>query len=524
MLNLSQSSLMVEGCLRGIMNSQEGKSFEEIVGYAKYVMGENKIAKLDEEVYKPDVEVGVDSIVDILISNMEMKWTEDDVYKIEEKDLFTDISKMNERHIVKVNNELGRKRTQPKAENKQQKAESKKAAEQKQEAKEEKQPKQEAKEEKKAEEQPKQEAKTDSFRDILIKVNDELVRKRREEAKQKAESKKVDEQKQEAKEEKKAEEPKQEAKEEKKAETKEQPKAENKQQKAEEPKQEAKEEKKAETKDIRQKLIDLINCKTIYNLIPNQEKGSFEEFKKQNQEIELEKIEDTNVLEMIDLIKEMSDRQYDKFKNNIHNAKSEQDILKAISEIEMDIIAEKARTFEGFISVIKDEFKIKNLTEDEMLTMYDIFYKAVEDNEAINDALDKALDRINQKVNQKINRIEKDKSINESEERWLRYFHLNLKNKKRGTMKAFLYKKCELYENAFGGNLNPNNLCMKLNDIDNILGCNLSPCGTLINNDIIMRSVATYIKDRLDKDNMSNKNMRDLIDRLPQFEDIVING
>ena len=23
-------------------------------------------------------------------------------------------------------------------------------------------------------------------------------------------------------------------------------------------------------------------------------------------------------------------------------------------------------------------------------------------------------------------------------------------------MKAFLYKKCELYENAFGGNLNPN--------------------------------------------------------------------
>ena len=496
MLNLNQSSLMVEGCLRGIMNSQQDKNFEEIVGYAKYVMGENKIAKLDEEVYKPDVEVGVDSIVDILISNMEMKWTEDDVYKIEEKDLFTDISKMNERHIVKVNNELGRKRTQPKAENKQQKAESKKAAEQKQEAKEEKQPKQEAKEEKKAEEQPKQEAKTDSFRDILIKVNDELVRKRREEAKQKAESKKVDEQKQEAKEEKKA----------------------------EEPKQEAKEEKKAETKDIRQKLIDLINCKTIYNLIPNQEKGSFEEFKKQNQEIELEKIEDTNVLEMIDLIKEMSDHQYDKFKNNIHNAKSEQDILKAISEIEMDIIAEKARTFEGFISVIKDEFKIKNLTEDEMLTMYDIFYKAVEDNEAINDALDKALDRINQKVNQKINRIEKDKSINESEERWLRYFHLNLKNKKRGTMKAFLYKKCELYENAFGGNLNPNNLCMKLNDIDSILGCNLSPCGTLINNDIIMRSVAGYLKDKLNKDNMSNKNMRDLIDRLPQFEDIVING
>ena len=496
MLNLNQSSLMIEGSLRGILSSQEGKSFEELISFSKYIMEENKVAKLSEEIYKPDVEMNVDGIVDILITNIEMKWTEDDVYKIEEKDLFTDISKMNERHIVKVNNELGRKRTQPKAENKQQKAESKKAAEQKQEAKEEKQPKQEAKEEKKAEEQPKQEAKTDSFRDILIKVNDELVRKRREEAKQKAESKKVDEQKQEAKEEKKA----------------------------EEPKQEAKEEKKAETKDIRQKLIDLINCKTIYNLIPNQEKGSFEEFKKQNQEIELEKIEDTNVLEMIDLIKEMSDHQYDKFKNNIHNAKSEQDILKAISEIEMDIIAEKARTFEGFISVIKDEFKIKNLTEDEMLTMYDIFYKAVEDNEAINDALDKALDRINQKVNQKINRIEKDKSINESEERWLRYFHLNLKNKKRGTMKAFLYKKCELYENAFGGNLNPNNLCMKLNDIDSILGCNLSPCGTLINNDIIMRSVATYIKDRLDKDNMSNKNMRDLIDRLPQFEDIVING
>ena len=51
---------MVEGCLRGIMSSQEGKSFEEIVGYAKYVMEENKIAKLDQEVFKPDVEVGVD--------------------------------------------------------------------------------------------------------------------------------------------------------------------------------------------------------------------------------------------------------------------------------------------------------------------------------------------------------------------------------------------------------------------------------------------------------------------------------
>ena len=82
----------------------------------------------------------------------------------------------------------------------------------------------------------------------------------------------------------------------------------------------------------------------------------------------------------------------------------------------------------------------------------------------------------------------------------------------------------ELYKDAFGGNLNPNNLCMKLNDIDRILGCNLSPCGTLINNDSIMKAVAGYIKDRLDKDNMSNKNMRDLIDRLPQFEDIVING
>ena len=469
MLNLSQSSLMVEGCLRGIMSSQEGKSFEEIVGYAKYVMGENKIAKLDEQVFKPDVEVGVDSIVDILISNIEMKWTEDDIFRIEEKDLFTDISKMNERNIVKVNNELGRKRTQPK----QQKAESKKAENKQQKAEE---TKQEAKEEKKAE--TKQEAKADSFRDILIKVNDELVRKRREEAKQKAESKKA-ETKQEAKEEKKVEqkqpkaenkkvdEPKQEAKEEKKAEG--------------QPKQEAKEEKKAETKDIRQKLIDLINCKTIYNLIPNQEKGSFEEFKKQNQEIELEKIEDTNVLEMIDLIKEMSDDQYNKFKNNIHNAKSEQDILKVISEIEMDIIANKARTFEGFISVIKDEFKIKNLTEDEMLTMYDIFYKAVEDNEAINDALDKALDRINQKVNQKINRIEKDKSINESEERWLRYFHLNLKNKKRGTMKAFLYKKCELYENAFGGNLNPNNLSISANRIHKLLGVSFPPKASLYN-------------------------------------------
>ena len=410
MLNLSQSSLMVEGCLRGIMNSQEGKRFEEIVGYAKYVMGENKIAKLDEEVYKPDVEVGVDSIVDILISNMEMKWTEDDVYKIEEKDLFTDISKMNERHIVKVNNELGRKRTQPKAE-----------------------PKQESKQQK---EQPK-----------------------------------------------------------------------------------------AEPKDIRQKLIDMVNCRSIYDMIPEQEKEgkSFEDFQNEIQKINLDKIEDPNILEMVELISEISDDHYNRLKDAIHNAKSLEDMECAIAKVEKDIILEKASTFEGFKSMLIEDFKVKNLTDEEILTAFDTFVKAINDGE-LDEAIDKALEKVNEKENKKLNRENSNKSINEFEERWSRYFHLNLKNKKRGTMKAFLYKKCELYENAFGGNLNPNNLCMKLNDIDSILGCNLSPCGTLINNDIIMRSVATYIKDRLDKDNMSNKNMRDLIDRLPQFEDIVING
>ena len=110
MLNLNQSSLMIEGSLRGILSSQEGKSFEEIISFSKYIMEENKVAKLSEEIYKPDVEMNVDGIVDILITNIEMKWTEDDVYKIEEKDLFTDISKMNERNAVKVNNELARKR------------------------------------------------------------------------------------------------------------------------------------------------------------------------------------------------------------------------------------------------------------------------------------------------------------------------------------------------------------------------------------------------------------------------------
>ena len=144
MLNLNQSSLMIEGSLRGILSSQEGKSFEEIISFSKYIMEENKVAKLSEEIYKPDVEMNVDGIVDILITNIEMKWTEDDIFKIEESELFNDITKMNERNAVKVNNELARKRIR----DAKQKAESKKVDEQKQ-------PKQEkAKEEKKAE--PKQ--------------------------------------------------------------------------------------------------------------------------------------------------------------------------------------------------------------------------------------------------------------------------------------------------------------------------------------------------------------------------------
>ena len=205
MLNLNQSSLMIEGSLRGILSSQEGKSFEEIISFSKYIMEENKVAKLSEEIYKPDVEMNVDGIVDILITNIEMKWTEDDIFKIEESELFNDITKMNERNAVKVNNELARKRIR----DAKQKAESKKVDEQKQ-------PKQQQPKEEKKAEQNKQEPKTDSFRDILIKINDELARKRREEAKQKDESKKVDKQKQQPKEEKKAEQTKQQPKEEKK--------------------------------------------------------------------------------------------------------------------------------------------------------------------------------------------------------------------------------------------------------------------------------------------------------------------
>ena len=38
MLNLNQSSLMIEGSLRGILSSQEGKSFEEIISFSKYII------------------------------------------------------------------------------------------------------------------------------------------------------------------------------------------------------------------------------------------------------------------------------------------------------------------------------------------------------------------------------------------------------------------------------------------------------------------------------------------------------
>ena len=343
MLNLNQSSLMIEGCLRGIMNSQQGKSFEDIISYAKYIMEENKIAKLNEEVYKPDVEVGVDSIVDILITNMEMKWTEDDIFRIEEKDLFTDISKMNERNAVKVNNELARKRMR----DAKQKAETKKA-EQKQE-----QPKQEDKEEKKAEKQPNKENKKTS---------------QSHKEQQKAESKK-DEQKQ------------------------------------EQPKQEAKEEKKAEPKDIRQKLIDMVNCRSIYDMIPEQEKEgkSFEDFQNEIQKINLDKIEDPNILEMVELISEISDDHYNRLKDAIHNAKSLEDMECAIAKVEKDIILEKASTFEGFKSMLIEDFKVKNLTDEEILTDFDTLVKAINDGE-IDESIDKSLEKANEKENKELNR------------------------------------------------------------------------------------------------------------------------
>ena len=424
---------MIEGSLRGILSSQEGKSFEEIISFSKYIMEENKVAKLSEEIYKPDVEMNVDGIVDILITNIEMKWTEDDIFKIEESELFNDITKMNERHIVKVNNELGRKRTQPKAESKQQK------------------------------EQPKAE-------------------------------------------------PKQESKQQK-----EQPKAEPKQQK---------EQPKAEPKDIRQKLIDMVNCRSIYDMIPEQEKEgkSFEDFQNEIQKINLDKIEDPNILEMVELISEISDDHYNRLKDAIHNAKSLEDMECAIAKVEKDIILEKASTFEGFKSMLVEDFKVKNLTDEEILTAFDTFVKAIDDGE-LDEAIDKALEKANEKENKKLNRENSNKSINEFEERWSRYFHLNLKNKKRGTMKGYLYKKAKLYREAFGGNETPNNLCMRLSDVDRLLGTSLLYDTTITNNNSIMRSVASYLESLLNKDNMPNKVLRDLIDiYLPQFEDIVING
>ena len=92
-------------------------------------------------------------------------------------------------------------------------------------------------------------------------------------------------------------------------------------------------------------------------------------------------------------------------------------------------------------------------------------------------------------------------------------------------MKAYLYKKAKLYREAFGGNETPNNLCMRLSDIDRLLGTSLLYDTTITNNNSIMRSIASYLESVLDKDNMPNKVLRDLIDiYLPQFEDIVING
>ena len=427
----------------------------EQVMIAGLTCAENKIAKLDQEVFKPDVEVGVDSIVDILISNMEMKWTEDDIYKIEEAELFSDITKMNERYLSYAQNELGRRRAESKQQKEQPKAE----------------PKQEAKQQK---EQPKAEPKQQ-------------------------------------KEQPKAE-PKQESKQQK-----EQPKAEPKQQK---------EQPKAEPKDIRQKLIDMVNCRSIYDMIPEQEKEgkSFEDFQNEIQKINLDKIEDPNILEMVELISEISDDHYNRLKDAIHNAKSLEDMECAIAKVEKDIILEKASTFEGFKSMLIEDFKVKNLTDEEILTAFDTFVKAINDGE-LDEAIDKALEKVNEKENKKLNRENSNKSINEFEERWSRYFHLNLKNKKRGTMKGYLYKKAKLYREAFGGNETPNNLCMRLADIDKLLGTSLLYDTTITNNNSIMRSIASYLESVLDKDNMPNKVLRDLIDiYLPQFEDIVING
>ena len=504
MLNLNQSSLMIEGSLRGILSSQEGKSFEEIISFSKYIMEENKVAKLSEEIYKPDVEMNVDGIVDILITNIEMKWTEDDIFKIEESELFNDITKMNERNAVKVNNELARKRIR----DAKQKAESKKVDEQKQ-------PKQEkAKEEKKAE-QNKQEPKTDSFRDILIKVNDELVRKRREEAKQKAESKKVDEQKQ----------PKEEKAKEEKKETKQQ--KQNKETKKDEQKQEQpKEEKKAENTRVK----EIFGRESMYNALGGKNVMTYEDY--------LEKLNtlygfahEDEMKYLCDVLNDLNDEEYKEIKSDVDNAKTEEDFMAIVAKIEMMRLTSKLGTkeqpnYEGFKSLIVDDFKVKNLTEDEMKTIYDVFIKALEDGE-INDALDKALEQVNIKENrkeQKINR-ENDRPKNIHEEEWKRYFQLNLKNKKRGTMKGYLYKKAKLYRDSFGGNETPNNLVMRLNDIDALLGSCLIYDTTLTNNDSIMKAVAKYLETVLDKDNFSNSIMRDLIDRcLPQFEDIVING
>ena len=463
MLNLNQSSLMIEGSLRGIMSSQEGKSFDEIIGFAKYIMEENKVAKLDDEVYKPDVEMTVDGIVDILITNIEMKWTEDDIFRIEEKDLFTDISKMNERNAVKVNNELARKRMR----DAKQKAETKKA-EQKQEHK------QEAKEEKKAEKQPKKENKTTS---------------QSHKEQQKAESKKAE-------------------------------------QKQEQPKQEAKEEKKAETKEIENTRVkEIFGRESIYNALGGKNVMSYEDYLEKLNTLDGFDNED-EMKYVCDILNDLNDEEYKEIKSDVDNAKTEEDFMALIAKIEMLRLTSKLGTkeqpnYEGFKSLIVDDFKVKNLTEDEMKTVYDTFVKALEDSE-INDALDKALEQVNRKE-QKINR-ENDRQKNIHEEEWKRYFQLNLKNKKRGTMKGFLYKKAKLYKGSFGGNETPNNLAMRLNDIDRLLGSNLSYDTTLTNNDSIMKAVAKYLEDALDKDNFSNSIMRDLIDRLPQFEDIVING
>ena len=313
-------------------------------------------------------------------------------------------------------------------------------------------------------------------------------------------------------------------KEEKKVEQlKQQPKEEKK---VDKQKQQPKEEKKAENTRVK----EIFGRESMYNALGGKNVMTYEDYLEKLNTLDGFAHED-EMKYLCDVLNDLNDEEYKEIKSDVDNAKTEEDFMAIVAKIEMMRLTSKLGTkeqpnYEGFKSLIVDDFKVKNLTEDEMKTIYDVFIKALEDGE-INDALDKALEQVNIKENrkeQKINR-ENDRPKNIHEEEWKRYFQLNLKNKKRGTMKGYLYKKAKLYRDSFGGNETPNNLVMRLNDIDRLLGSCLIYDTTLTNNDSIMKAVAKYLETVLDKDNFSNSIMRDLIDRcLPQFEDIVING